>query len=74
MLAATENLRRIQTFRDEHTRHRSIQDREKYFARKTSVCAKRKATAPSRIGAWEGFPKQTDVEREENARVVRGTN
>ena len=67
ILVATENLRRIQTFRDELTRHASIEDREDYFKRKQAAKDKRKNNAYKRANPWDNFAEKSEAEREEEA-------
>lgn len=74
MLVATENLRRIQSFRDSLLQHTSTEARNRQLDAKHHAKLSRKSKEHTRFGAWDGFPEKTDAEREETARVVKGTN
>lgn len=74
MLVATENLRRIQSFRDSLLQHSSEAARNRHLDAKHVAKLNRKANEHTRVGAWDGFPEKTDKEREDTARVVKGTN
>lgn len=65
MLVATEDLRRIQAYRNELTQHRTVEAREAHFAKKQLRQANRKKD--TRVLPWDAFAQKAKAEQAESA-------
>lgn len=71
MLVATENVARIQSFRDALLAHPTEEAYERHVAAKLKRKVNRKAKEAHRANSWDAFQLQSAAQREANARVAR---